>query len=320
MTTKGSRLDYKFSSKNHWRRTIWNDVLRRTNGREKKEVILYLPGKDDLDRNVALSKGVPDNNLIAVEKNKENVKSLRKKGVNVIEGDLFSVVESWSSSKKICAILADICSGVEPSVLNIFSSISLRESARESVLMLNMQRGRDPRTSKLRDQTSNEFCGSFYGAMIDLYLDIPRKLLERIEVMRDPFNPRNFQIVLNRKDDCDTLSNIVNKITSGIKSQTKHRGKQFLYVILCLIVDNYRKHHYAVNEVSFIWTLLKCYDPVIMEYKSSRGNIVMDSIVINSPKGKAIYEDEDLERIRTMTKLSEKRKIAAALAIRTMRK
>jgi hypothetical protein len=56
----GATRDYDVGPKNHWRRTIWNEILRRTAGQEKEKLILFLAGPQDLDRNVALQKGVPD--------------------------------------------------------------------------------------------------------------------------------------------------------------------------------------------------------------------------------------------------------------------
>lgn len=63
----GATRDYDVGPKNHWRRTIWNEILRRTAGQEKEKLILYLAGPQDLDRKVALQKGVPDQNLVAID-------------------------------------------------------------------------------------------------------------------------------------------------------------------------------------------------------------------------------------------------------------
>jgi hypothetical protein len=63
----GATRDYDVGRKNHWRRTIWNEILRRTAGQEKQNVVLYLAGPQDLDRTVALQKGVPDQNLVAID-------------------------------------------------------------------------------------------------------------------------------------------------------------------------------------------------------------------------------------------------------------
>ena len=40
----GATRDYDVGPKNHWRRTIWNEILRRTAGQEKEKLILYLAG------------------------------------------------------------------------------------------------------------------------------------------------------------------------------------------------------------------------------------------------------------------------------------
>jgi hypothetical protein len=74
----GATRDYDVGPKNHWRRTIWNEILRRTAGQEKEKLILYLAGPQDLDRKVALQKGVPDQNLVAIDVVMENVLRVRQ--------------------------------------------------------------------------------------------------------------------------------------------------------------------------------------------------------------------------------------------------
>jgi hypothetical protein len=74
----GATRDYDVGPKNHWRRTIWNEILRRTAGQEKENLILYLAGPQDLDRKVALQKGVPDQNLVAIPKDTGGVYEQRQ--------------------------------------------------------------------------------------------------------------------------------------------------------------------------------------------------------------------------------------------------
>jgi hypothetical protein len=76
----GATHDYDVGPKNNWRRTIWNEILRRTDGQEKEKLILYLAGPQDLDRKVALQKGVPDQNLVAIDVVMDNVTRVREEG------------------------------------------------------------------------------------------------------------------------------------------------------------------------------------------------------------------------------------------------
>lgn len=75
MAIRGSQKNYSFGSKNHWRRTIWNEVLRRTQGRERDGYVLYLAGANNLDHAVAIEKRVPEHNLVAIDIRQSNIKS-----------------------------------------------------------------------------------------------------------------------------------------------------------------------------------------------------------------------------------------------------
>ena len=108
-----------------------------------------MPGPDDIDRKIARSKGVRGNSLIAVESNAKTVKNLRKSGVNVISGDIKTVIQSWESKQPIKAVLADYCSGIERSNWDTYNHMD-RPALRGACLMINLQRGRDPWSEHLR--------------------------------------------------------------------------------------------------------------------------------------------------------------------------
>ncbi len=83
----GSSRNYKTGIKNNWRRSHWNEILRRTNGAEKRLPVIYFPGPQDLDRIVAVSKGVPTHNLIAIDLSGKNVSRVRAFDGIAIEAD-----------------------------------------------------------------------------------------------------------------------------------------------------------------------------------------------------------------------------------------
>jgi hypothetical protein len=144
----GATRDYKKNGrKNNWRRTIWNDVLGRTGGREKRELILYLTGPQDIDRVIAVSKGVPSLNLIGVDLSTKNAKRARRAGVPAIAGDILEVLSAWPN-RPVCAVLLDFCSGLEPWHQDLFKWLAFGPF-RSAVVMANFQRGRDARTSKI---------------------------------------------------------------------------------------------------------------------------------------------------------------------------
>jgi hypothetical protein len=145
----GSTRSYRFGAKNHWRRTVWNDVLSRTNRREKREPVLYLAGPDDADRPVAVSKGVPALNLIAIDYNKANAEAVRKRGYPALHAQAVDVLWSWPEHRPSCAVLLDLCCGLERSTVRMLTGLC-RSPFSGAVVMVNQQRGRDPNTNWLR--------------------------------------------------------------------------------------------------------------------------------------------------------------------------
>ncbi len=145
MAKAGATKDYKFGQKNHWRRTIWNEMLRRTNGREKTESIIYLAGQDDLDRSVAVEKGVPSDRLIAIDRDAVNVDSIRQKKCPAVRGDIFDVLSGWPESNPVCAMHLDLCQGMlSPRQMDqLMVVIAANPALNASILAINLQRGRE---------------------------------------------------------------------------------------------------------------------------------------------------------------------------------
>lgn len=147
----GARKNYKFGQKNNWRRTVWNEVLRRTNGREKAEPILYLAGPQDIDRAIAVDKGVPEQNLIAIDRDIANVASVRKEKQPALHGDLREILASWPESRPVCAVLIDFCCGLTMDAIDVYDLLE-RKPFRNAVVMVNMMRGRDAWSNEMREQ------------------------------------------------------------------------------------------------------------------------------------------------------------------------
>jgi hypothetical protein len=148
----GAERSYKNGPKNHWRRTVWNEVLRRTAGREKTQPILYLAGPEDLDRAVAVSKGVPRQNLIAVDRHMPNVKGIQGAGAPAVCESIESVLWSWPDGRPVAAVMLDFCGGLHVKHFADVMQALQRSPYRHSVIMLNLLRGRDPSTAKHREQ------------------------------------------------------------------------------------------------------------------------------------------------------------------------
>lgn len=143
-----TRFD-EWGPKRHWRRTVVNDVLRRTAGREATEMLLYLPGATDEDRPLLISKGVPNRNLMAVDRSAANVARVRSAGGCAVRGELSDVMASWPDGRPVCAVLADFCCGFEPHVSGLFGLQTL-PAFNGAVMMVNMMRGRDARMGRIQ--------------------------------------------------------------------------------------------------------------------------------------------------------------------------
>jgi hypothetical protein len=141
----GSTKDYKFGRKNNWRRWNWNQILHRTNGREKTEIVLYLAGPDDLDRPIAIGKGVPSRNLIAVDRVFDNVAGVRARKGYAIQADILDLLRAWPPDVQVCAVVLDLCSGLwdRERLSRLCALFMLHPSLQNAVLGCNLQRGRD---------------------------------------------------------------------------------------------------------------------------------------------------------------------------------
>jgi hypothetical protein len=161
MAMEGATKNYKFGQKNNWRRTMWNEVIRRLKGRENREVILYLAGPQDLDRHVAVDKGVPDHNLIAIDRSHSNVDCVRDAGNSAICADALEVLRAWPKGVRVCAIVLDFCCGLLPfdQLAELVNIWFLNGGMRDAVLVVNFMRGRESDAdTKIVRATAKEHC------------------------------------------------------------------------------------------------------------------------------------------------------------------
>lgn len=138
----GAEKDYKFGQKNNWRRTLWNEVLKRTGGREKYDYVLYLAGPQDIDRQVAREAGIPDWNLVAVDRSVGNVQRLRSREHISVDLELHDVLASWGQGRPVCAVVADLCCGLSAKALEFHLATYLPEF-HGTVFAFNFMRGRE---------------------------------------------------------------------------------------------------------------------------------------------------------------------------------
>lgn len=164
--SRGASKDYDFYDKNNWVRMIWNQVLRRTKGRQQSEAIVYLCGPDDFDREIAVRRGVPSRNLVAVDIDKSNVDRVRKAGHAAICGDVFDVLKAWPSNKPVCALVLDFCQGLQrlPDLERLMAIQMMNPALSRAVIALNLQRGRDAQSNAERE---------LVGDMIKRHKELP---------------------------------------------------------------------------------------------------------------------------------------------------
>jgi hypothetical protein len=116
-----------------------------------QKTVLYLVGPEDHDRRKALSLGFANHNLIAVDLVQERVDEVRRAGGLAIRGSLQQVLMAWPQDWPIDVVDADFCHGIVKDVLVL--PYILRTSPgmiSDTVVSLNMQRGRDPASNSLR--------------------------------------------------------------------------------------------------------------------------------------------------------------------------
>lgn len=152
MTAKGAVMNYDFGPKRNWRRWVWNRIAERTSVRDAS-LILYLPGEQDFDRNIALSKGFRSSSLIGVERSDDTRKSLRSGGTLTIDGDIFASVDAISRKRRVDVAVMDLCCGLRAKHADcILNWLLTRETLKGCVFAVNMMRGRDADSNELRQR------------------------------------------------------------------------------------------------------------------------------------------------------------------------
>jgi len=151
----GATKNYKFGQKNNWRRQAWNELTCRILKYKKPSaaIILYLAGQQDLDRKIAIDHGFHPDNLIIIERNKDNIKTLRQQAKIVIQGDLIDILAAWKpDGLPIDIIYADLCCGIEPRTIAIYRAIANKPCFWGANVLINFQRGRDARFTSSKEK------------------------------------------------------------------------------------------------------------------------------------------------------------------------
>ncbi len=150
MAAIGATRNYDFGQKNHWRRWLWNQVVERAGARVKSWPVLYLAGPTDADRRVAVAKGIPDHNLIGIDRSRGNVEALRERGALSIQAEAEHVIGSWPKTIPCAAVVLDFCGGLELEDLKWIAWLPMMPGFQRAVIAVNLKRGRDASSNGIR--------------------------------------------------------------------------------------------------------------------------------------------------------------------------
>lgn len=142
-------MDYDYGKKRQWRRWVWNRIAERTIDRANANC-MFLAGDEGFDISYASLKGFRANNMIAVEKSKDALQSLRSKGILAVDGELCDVIEAWPDDRKVDVVVADFCCGLELNLLGRLAEIYMMRAFCDATFVFNFQRGRDQSITPLR--------------------------------------------------------------------------------------------------------------------------------------------------------------------------
>jgi len=130
-TSNASTYNYKFSTKNQWRKQMWNDIERRLLRPPSEALVLYLPGPENIDEKELLQRGFKKQNLVGIERDKNTCMALRKRGVNCICADATKVIDAWPHDKFPDVIFMDFAG---PITMRVYDWIKLHSPGRDSTI------------------------------------------------------------------------------------------------------------------------------------------------------------------------------------------
>ena len=139
---------YRYGNKNNWRRWAWNRIAEHCPVPKSEARVLYMPGPEDNDREIAKRHGFSDWNLIGVERDAAVARGLRRGGVIVVPGKIeaaLSMQDTLKIGAPVCT-LVDLLGDFSPSLYrSLMSANGFR--GRPHVFVGNFLRGHTPRAT-----------------------------------------------------------------------------------------------------------------------------------------------------------------------------
>lgn len=280
--------NYNNLSKQTWRGWAWNRIVERIPKPDRRTAVgLYLVGPEDLDREVTQKKGFQNHNVIAVDINGDYVQRVRDNGGLAIQGRLEDLITVWPEDWPLAFVYADFTCGLAQTAKELQAALMTSRAVQlgKTVVMVNLQRGRDPDSNPVRQAIN--------GALND-YSSVWLASIRRRDKIAD-------MIMDNR-----------------------HRGKQFVSVFFyhcqksVTVVDSFTAQQLRQYEKRF----LELVNPVFYSYRQDPQTPYMDSTVFTFPSGERGLFNEMLSVYMDIAKRDPraiKPKIAACRAMRTMK-
>jgi hypothetical protein len=149
-------VNYKFGTKNNWRRWAWNAIRERVVVPPREAVVAYLGAESDLDREIARAKGFDERNLIFIDHSKTVVKEMRERGNLAVCGDFVAAIRAWPQSLPLHAVFGDFTGNLPARRLRqIGLGMSIWPQCRNAVFAFNFLRGRETSGEALRSWASH---------------------------------------------------------------------------------------------------------------------------------------------------------------------
>jgi hypothetical protein len=132
---------YDNGTKQTMRGWTWNRVCDFIPKPMRKATnVVYLSGPHDFDRRKAISNGFVDENILAVDRDKTCVESVRRNGGLAIAADLTEVLLHEPFAEPPGVIIADLVCGFSFATEQLFTVMCCQPNC---VIAMNLQRGRD---------------------------------------------------------------------------------------------------------------------------------------------------------------------------------
>lgn len=136
---------WMFKTKDDWRRWLWNRISESVPQHKRPEsVVLYLPGVDDLEGEIASRHGFSRNNLVGIEVDQKIAKALRRRRVLCVNDEALNVIACWPTNLMVGVVSLDFCGGLTEKTLDIFICLLCHPAFSKCVVAMNFLRGRDP--------------------------------------------------------------------------------------------------------------------------------------------------------------------------------